>query len=104
MMWMTAYIGWSWEKTKIIEAQWCATTLWWKINNYVYYALTSKSLKIDNTTTVSPDFYVIWLSEVINDNIYKNIVFSYITWDNSPSEYQTVNVWNSCRNAQPNLW
>lgn len=119
MMWMTVYIGWSWEKTKIIEAQWCATSLWWKINNYVYYTLTSKMLELTDKSMISPDFYFIWLTwwNAQNDGVNctvnnasqwqlcNKIIFAYSTWDtNTPKIYQTITVWDTCRQAQPNLW
>ena len=113
MMWMTVYIGWSLEKTKIIEAQWCAASLWWEINNYLYYTLTSKTLKINNTTTVSPNFYHIWLtwhsdcrgtSATQNGNFCNGIVFGYSNTNSNPIFYETHNVWNTCRQAQPKLW
>lgn len=61
MMWMTVYMWWYDERTKIIEAQGCAATLWWELDNYVFYALTSKKLKIGNDT-VSPSAYFIYLT------------------------------------------
>ncbi len=54
----TVYLWWADEKRKIIEAQWCASTIHWELNNFVFYALTSKNLKID-WDEVSGDEYII---------------------------------------------
>lgn len=62
MMWMTVYMWWYDERTKIIEAQGCAATLWWELDNYVFYALTSKKLKIGNNDFISPSAYFIYLT------------------------------------------
>jgi len=119
MMWITTYIGWADEKTKIIEAQWCAASLWWFINNYIFYTLTSKTLKLEDNTIVSPNFYLIWLSwgkysssnncsknnaEGSSKIFCKDIVFSYMDWDGNIHEYDKINVSNSCRQAKPKLW
>ena len=57
--WTTVYLWWSGDKRKIIEAQWCAATIWWELNNFIFYALTSKEL---NSTIWAPDYYRIWLN------------------------------------------
>ena len=59
-LWMTAYMWNSWERAKIIEAQWCANAIWWELKNYVYNALTSKNLK-SGDNYVSPEYYFISL-------------------------------------------
>ena len=61
---MTIYLDGSGERSKIIEAEWCAATLDGEIQNYMYYALTSKKLKVweNYDQEVSPDWYYIILS------------------------------------------
>ena len=58
MAWTTVYLSWYNEKRQVIEAQWCAATIWWELNNFIFYALTSKEL---NDTIKAPDYYRIWL-------------------------------------------
>lgn len=71
MMWMTVYMWWYNERTKIIEAQWCAATLWWEMDNYVFYALTSKKLKIWEEY-ISPTAYFIYLTGGKDHNPYSS--------------------------------
>ena len=109
MLWMTVYIWWSDERSKIIEANWCAWALGWKINNFVYYALTSK-----NINSTSPDYYYIQLSWLINSSTSNNctwaknpctkLIFSYSTWNSSIKPYETHTVKDDCRQNQVNLW
>ena len=119
MMWLTVYLWWSWERAKLIEAQWCAISIWWKINNYVFYALTSKNLRLPDNTVVAPDYYYIqltWWNYSWSNNctignytwnwIFCNeLVFWYSTWDSTiPITYDTYNAKNTCRQNQVDLW
>lgn len=115
MMWVTVYIWWLWERANTIEAQWCAASLWWQMNNYVFNALTSKNLKLDNGTIVSPDQYLIELGGSIGDNCsksnYKNswihcnrLDFGYSIGNGWWNSYRTYNVRNTCRQNQANIW
>lgn len=61
MAWMTMYLGNQWERAKVIEAEWCANTFNWQINNQIFDALTSKIINSGNHS-YSPDFYLIELS------------------------------------------
>lgn len=108
MMATTVYLTWSDEKRKIIEAQWCASTLWWEITNYVFYTLTSKNLRLSETEVVSPDYYIIkldWWTRTPTNNCTSRteycdkIVFSYASADdeNNIIEYSTISSQNSCR-------
>ena len=65
----TVYLWWADEKRKIIEAQWCASTIHGELSNFVFYALTSKNLKID-WNEISPDCYRIgvWSGKCIDEN------------------------------------
>lgn len=117
MMWVTVYIWWLWERAKTIEAQWCAASLWWQINNYVFNALTSKNLRLDNGTIISPDIYQIVLAggtktpskncsriNYANEWIYCNeLNFNALWWD-VRYWYRTYNVRNTCRQNQANIW
>ena len=98
MMWMTVYIWWSDEKRKVIEAQWCVSTIWWEMNNFLFYALTSKNLKTDDGT-VAPDFYYIQL----DPSKPSNIKFWYSTGDNGIKEYKTLVSSESCRGNNSKL-
>lgn len=104
MMATTIYLWWTDEKRKSIEAQWCAATIWGEITNFVFYALTSKILKLDGNPQV-PEYY--YLSLTWGDNNGQNciigntwcdtIVFSFATWNNIITEYETHTPWNTCR-------
>ena len=109
IMWLlimatTVYLGWSWEKRKVIEGQWCAAALWWEISNYVFYTLTSKRLRLSSTETISPNYYIIqfsWSDNGICSSWHEcnKIIFSYSTWEN-PTEikdYKTIDITNTCR-------
>lgn len=118
--WITVYLWWFDEKRAEIEAQWCASTIWGRISNYVFFALTSKNIKPDNLNkTISPNLYTIGLSwwnstetkpcNAINaswDNILcDKLIFWYSTWtiwDIEP--YKEITVKNTCRQNQPHLW
>ena len=101
MLWMTAYLWWSQEKSKIIEANGCANTLLWEINNYLYFALTSKSLKI-NDNYISPDFYYIQLSwsNCSSNSPCDKVVLSYSTGNDSTNKhtYKELTPRDICRN------
>jgi len=113
---MTAYMWNSWEKAKIIEAQWCANAIWWELKNYVYNALTSKNLKTGDNY-VSPEYYYIDLitpdADVSTCNKYlaesnnffcDKIKLWYHTWTISNlgeerqkiQTYKTINADNTC--------
>lgn len=65
MMWMTVYLEWGSENSKVIEAQWCANTLDGEIQNYLFSALTSKSLRVksgDSYFEVSPNSYYMYMT------------------------------------------
>lgn len=106
MMWTTIYLEWSDDKRRIIEAQWCAATIWWWINNYIYYALTSKSLRLESNNVVSPNFYYIklnwWNSTDLNcnkdnNNLCDRLQFLYSTWnESSKSLYKTYSFSDTC--------
>ena len=119
MMWMTVYISWSSERTQIIEAEWCATSLWWVMDNYLYYALTSKVLSSWNNK-ISPNFYYIQLSWFNTDEncvsdafesswaLCNQILLWYSTgelvvWEN-PAIYQTLTTKNTCSQNQSRIW
>ena len=105
MAWMTVYIGWSDMKRKIIEAQWCASSIWWELTNYVFYALTSKSLRLSEEDVISPDFYHISLNSPSNINCSKNnaesanntlcdsLDLSYSVWNWAVSLYKNLIAW-----------
>ena len=113
MMATIVYLTWSDEKRKIIEAQWCSSTLWWEINNFVFYALTSKNLRLSTNNIVSPNYYIVqltwWTSgcNSVSDRC-NEIIFSYqnSSWavlDNQIQQYDSISVSRNCRWSQPNL-
>ena len=119
IMWLTVYLWWIWERAKIIEAQWCAASLWWQMNNYVFNALTSRSLRIpDNNNIVSPDHYIITLSwwtynssynctsgNFNEHRIYCNeLRFLYTAGSTLQQPYKTQTIWNTCRQNQAKIW
>ena len=115
MMWVTVYLWWLWERARIIETQWCATSFWWEMNNFVFNALTSKNLKLSNGTTVSPNYYTIELTwgdntcsktDYEEDWKYCNELKLWYSFDNpsTESEYKIVTIWNTCRQNQANMW
>ncbi len=94
MAWMTMYLGNQWQRARIIQAEWCANTFNWQINNQVFNALTSKILNSWNTT-YSPDLYLItltgwnssWSKNCTSDNDWvfcDTLVFRYanLSWIN----------------------
>lgn len=95
IMTTTIYLGWLDERRKIIEWQWCANTLWGELRNFVFYALTSKNLKLSEDEIVSPEYYIVQLTGT--DNCFKDdscgsIVLSFATWDdeNLITEYKKL--------------
>lgn len=106
MMATTMYLGWSGEKRKTIEALWCANSIWWEINNYLFYTLTSKHL---NSEIQSPNYYIIeftwWIGSYCSSgNMCDKINLSYSTWDD-PTDievYRTLTISTTCQqNNQP---
>ena len=102
MAWTTIYIQWSDETRRTIEAQWCATTIWWHINNYIFYSLTSKNLR-SNTGPESPDLYAISLSGCNNWFCDSFEFFDYID-DNGTYKTgnysKTYNIADTCNISQ----
>ena len=104
----TMYLWWSDEKRKTIEAQWCLNTLWWEINNFLFFTLTSKNLKIDGSESVSPDYYIVeftwWSSNYCSSgNMCDKINLSYSTWWDSTTDitiYKTLSISN-CTQDNP---
>lgn len=90
----TVYL-WIDDKRKIIESQWCVTTIWWELHNFLFYALTSKKLRLDEETTVSPEFYIIQLTWSTSETgncintwaICDEILLRYDTWDGIVETY-----------------
>jgi hypothetical protein len=100
MMATTVYLWWTDEKRKVIEAQWCTATIWSEITNFVFYALTSKNLKLENDTYVSPDYYYVsltWWSAHGCAWQQCKIVLSYSTWSNNMRTYKILSSSNNCR-------
>lgn len=108
MLWIlfmatTIYLGDSDEKRKIIEAQWCLNTLEWEISNFLFYALTSKDLKISDSQSESPDYYIIQFTGWNNtfctsEDACDTIDFTYATWDsNNIKTYKEINSSDTCR-------
>ncbi len=107
MMATTMYLWWSDEKRKTIEAQWCANAIWWEINNFLFYTLTSKHL---STEIQSPNFYIIEFTWWNNSNycfsgyMCDKINLSYSTWDTptNVTQYKTLTISTTCQqNNQP---
>lgn len=97
MMWTTIYFGWSNEKRKIIEAQWCLNTILWELNNYTFYAMTSKGLRT-SSDVITPNFYRITLD---GDSTLK-LGYSMNDSDGM-TEFKTLNTSNTCRQNNSNL-
>lgn len=105
MMATTVYLWWTDEKRRVIEAQWCAYSLWGEITNFVFYALTSKNLKLENWTHISPDYYYVSLTWW-TANGYNKILLSYSTWSNSTNKmkiYKTLSSSKNCPGNKTNL-
>ena len=109
MMATTIYLWGTDEKRKVIEAQWCAATIWGHMTNFAFYALTSKNLRY-NDKPVSPTYYIVsltWSSTSHNCtmdhswSLCDTIIFSFSTWDslnsNNIVQYETHTPWNTCR-------
>ena len=113
----TIYLWWTDERRKVIEAQWCAASLWWEMANYVFYALTSKNLRDNNDKVVFPSSYMIqltWDSGVACNSGVRNwlsghcdkLNFLFKTWGTDSFSYKIYSAWNSCRwnNARLSLY
>lgn len=98
----TIYIGGSDEKRKVIEAQWCANTIWWEINNFIFYAITSKHLRIDDDNTIAPSYYIIQLTWCEYNTWCDKINLSYNTWS-SINTYKTLSISNTCQQTRQSL-
>lgn len=113
---MTIYLDWTWDRAKNIEAESCAKSFLWNMNNFLYYTLTSKILKDADWNEVSPNYYTIQLSwwnsnwSVCNranfsgDKIFcNNVVLWYLSGEeNIP--YMTYTVGNACQQNNIKLW
>ena len=111
MMATTVYF-WTDDKRRSIQAQWCVTTIWWEIHNFLFYALTSKRLRLDENTTVSPEYYIIQLTWALNEadtgcnstwSICDEILLSYATWDDTIETYSRPSL-NSCHWWGVKIW
>ena len=98
MAWTTIYLQWSDETRKVIEAQWCATTIWWYINNFIFYSLTSRNLRISASNIISPDIYAIKLADCNSNDLCDSIEFY-----GDEEKYQTINIYDTCNTSQNNL-
>jgi prepilin-type N-terminal cleavage/methylation domain-containing protein len=98
MAWTTIYLQWSDETRKVIEAQWCATTIWWYINNFIFYSLTSRNLRISASNIISPDIYAIKLADCNSNDLCDSIEFY-----GDEEKYQTINIYDTCHTSQNNL-
>lgn len=118
-LWMTIYLDWTWDRAKNIEAESCANSFLWNMNNFLFYTLTSKTLKTDWGDEVSPKYYTIQLSwwnsngEICNkqsfdDNNHRfcnEIILWYISWnETNPSTYKTYKIDNTCQQNRSRLW
>ena len=61
-LWMTIYLDWTWDRAKDIEAESCAKSILWNMNNFLFATLTSKTLEDSEWNEVSPNYYTIQLS------------------------------------------
>lgn len=118
-LWMTIYLDWTWDRAKNIEAESCANSFLWNINNFLFYTLTSKTLKPDWGDEVSPKYYTIQLSwwnsnwtpctksnfDWNSHNYCNQIVLWYISWDEAtPSTYKTYSINNACQQNRSKIW
>lgn len=110
MMATTMYLGWSGEKRKTIEAQWCVNSIWWEINNFVFHTLTSKNLKLSESESIFPNYYIIeftWWNDSYcssSGQMCDKINLSYSTWDEPTNIniYKTISIPTTCQwNKQP---
>lgn len=103
----TIYFWGTDEKRKTIEALWCASTIWWEINNFVFYTLTSKNLRLSNSETVSPEYYILWFSwwtttYCSSGNMCDKIDFLYSSDLSEIKTYKTLTISSICHwNKQP---
>lgn len=101
------YLGWSDEKRKIIEAQWCVNTIWWEINNFLFYTLTSKNLRLSESEVISPEYYIVeftwWDSNYCsNEHMCDKINLSYSTEDTPENMtiYKTLKISSTCQQTK----
>lgn len=109
MMVSTVYIVWSDEKRKIMEAQWCTAKLWGEIRNFVFNALTSKTIMSGNVS-ISPNFYIVqftwWGGQYCSGgDMCDKIILAYSTstWDR-PTDIKTYKTldYSTCQmNTEP---
>ena len=116
IMWTTVYLWGAGDRRKIIEAQWCANTIWWEIDNFIFYALTSKELG----NIEAPDNYRIKMKKSDSDKTincsYKDIDWENFTnycnelvfyWNNNGNDgentYKTITARNTCSQTNQNL-
>lgn len=108
MAWTTIYLQWSDETRKVIEAQWCATTIWWYINNFIFYSLTSRNLRT-SADIVSPDIYAIKLDGCSSNNLCDSLEFFDYTYNKETASYddrkysKIYNIYDTCHTSQDNL-
>ena len=117
MMGITVYIWGLWERAKIIEAQWCSTSIWWELNNYVFYALTSKNLKTGDNV-ISTDYYFVQLTGGTSTDL-NNCTAENYTWDNPTfcdeivvgyglpqhiNKFDSYTSKNTCKQDKVKLW
>lgn len=115
MMATTVYLWGTDEKRKVIEAQWCAASIWGEMTNFVFYTLTSKNLRY-NDKPVSPTYYIVsltWSSTSHNCtrdhtwSLCNTIVFSFLTWNtfniNKSVIYETKTPWDICHWLNSNI-
>lgn len=89
---MWSYLWWSTERTKVISAEWCMNTLDGELTNYVFFALTSKTLKTWNNF-VSPNFYNIYLSSWDTNTLTIDNKYNSTDIQNSRCQIQKVDTW-----------
>lgn len=108
MAWTTIYLQWSDETRKVIEAQWCATTMWWLINNYIFYSLTSKNLRYGSEPE-SPDLYAIKLTDCDPNQLCESLKFFDYIYNSNNGKYEewvyskTYKISETCHTSQENI-
>jgi prepilin-type N-terminal cleavage/methylation domain-containing protein len=118
-LWMTIYLDWTWDRAKNIEAESCAKSILWNMNNFLYYTLTSKTLKDHEWNEVSPNYYTIQLSwwnsnwSACNrtnftwSKIFCNEIVVWYLQSGGSAEiipYTTYTVGNTCQQNNSRLW
>jgi len=73
-MGMMTYLGWNDERALMFKAEGCLTTIDGKVQNFLNYALTSKSFDFWGTF-FSPDYYTILLSGTTNDGYNQFVLY-----------------------------